>query len=51
LISEAEERFLRSGTAKTAVPPVGMTVSTCGVMRGNPTSVELLDGVTTDSSK
>jgi hypothetical protein len=25
LKSRVEERFLRSGTAKTAVPPVGMT--------------------------
>jgi len=32
LIFEAEERFLRSGTAKTAVPPVGMTVSSCGAI-------------------
>jgi hypothetical protein len=38
LKSEVEEGFLRSGTAKGAVPPVGMTDFGSWMKRENPTS-------------
>jgi len=48
LKSEVAEGFLRSGTAESAVPPVEMTISSCAVLRENPTSAELLEVAATD---
>jgi hypothetical protein len=41
LKSEVEEGFLHFGTAKTAVPPVGMTMLPRALAGQNPTSAKL----------
>jgi len=41
LKSKVEKGFLRSGTAKGAVPPVEMTNLGCGMKWRNPTSAKL----------
>ena len=48
LKSEVEEGFLRSGTTKSAVPPVEMTNLRWWMMWENPSSAKLLSPATVD---